>query len=94
MNQQTNSMNIELANTLFKEGTISELFKVGFINPKVFTYHEIYLWVHAQIKTRAISKNQAVLEAAVKFKRDERTVWRALNSFTSTDKEASAEQRN
>ena len=87
-------MNIELVNTLFNEGIIRELFKAGFVNPKVFSYHEIYLWVHAQIKTRSISKNQAVLEASVKFKRDERTVWRALNSFTSTDKEASVEQQN
>jgi len=37
--------------------------------------------VQAQVKARGISKNQAVLEAEVKFEKDERTIWRALNSF-------------
>jgi hypothetical protein len=74
-------MNIQLANTLFDDGVFSSLFKAGFITAKVFTYREIYLWVQAQMKTRGISKNQAVLEAEVKFGKDERTIWRALNSF-------------
>jgi len=74
-------MNIQLANTLFDEGVFSALYKAGFITTKVFTYREIYLWVQAQIKTRSISTRQAVLEAEVKFNKDERTVWRALNSF-------------
>jgi hypothetical protein len=74
-------MNIKLANTLFDDGIFSELFKAGFITAKVFLYREIYLWVHAQIKTRGLSKRQSVLEASVKFDKDERTIWRALESF-------------
>jgi len=74
-------MTIKLANTLFDDGIFSALYKAGFITAKVFTYREIYLWIHAQVKTRCISKNQAVLEAEIKFMKDERTIWRALNSF-------------
>ena len=74
-------MNIQLANTLFDDGVFSALYKAGFITAKIFTYREIYLWVEAQMKTRGISKNQAVLEAEAKFNKDERTIWRALNSF-------------
>jgi hypothetical protein len=74
-------MNIQLANTLFDDGVFSAMFKAGFITTKVFTYREIYLWVQAQMKTRGISKNQAVLEAEIKFDKDERTIWRVLNSF-------------
>ncbi|GGH03713.1 hypothetical protein [Mucilaginibacter phyllosphaerae] len=75
-------MNIQTANTLFDEGIFSAMYKAGFITSKVFTYREIYLWVNAQVQTRGITKNQAVLEAEVKFKKDERTIWRALNCFT------------
>lgn len=74
-------MNIKLANTLFDDGIFSSLYKSGFITTKVFVYREIYLWVQAQIIARGITKNQAVLEAEVKFMKDERTIWRALNSF-------------
>ncbi len=74
-------MNIQLANTLFDDGVFSALYKAGFITTNVFTYREIYLWVQAQMKTRGISKNQAVLEAEIKFDKDERTIWRVLNSF-------------
>jgi hypothetical protein len=74
-------MNISTANFLFDEGTFSAMYKAGFITTKVFIYREIYLWIQAQIKTRNLSKRQAVLEAEVKFKKDERTIWRALNSF-------------
>lgn len=76
-------MNIQLANQLFDNGTLSTLYKSGFITSKVFTYREIYLWVHAQVKTRDITKNQAVLEAEIKFEKDERTIWRALNCFSA-----------
>ncbi|RFZ85699.1 hypothetical protein DYU05_08910 [Mucilaginibacter terrenus] len=76
-------MNIQTANTLFDQGVFSAMYKAGFITAKVFTYREIYLWVHAQVQTRHITKNQAVSEAATKFDKDERTVWRALNSFTA-----------
>jgi hypothetical protein len=74
-------MNIKLANTLFDDGIFSEMYKAGFITAKIFMYREIYLWVQAQLKTRGISKKQAVLEAGEKFNKDERTIWRALNSF-------------
>jgi hypothetical protein len=74
-------MTIQLANTLFDDGVFSALYKAGFITTKIFTYREIYLWVEAQMKTRRVSKNQAVLEAELKFCKDERTIWRALNSF-------------
>jgi len=74
-------MNIKIANTLFDDGIFSEMYKAGFITAKIFTYREIYLWVEAQMKIRGITKNRAVLEAGGKFNKDERTIWRALNSF-------------
>lgn len=75
-------MTINTANTLFNQGLLTEMYKAGFITAKIFVYREIYLWVYAQVQTRGISKNQAVLEAEVKFGKDERTIWRAMNSFT------------
>lgn len=75
-------MDIQIANTLFDEGIFSAMYKAGFITTKVFVYREIYLWVNAQQQTRGISKNQAVLEAEIKFNKDERTIWRALNCFS------------
>ena len=87
-------MNIKTANALFDEGIFSELFKAGFITAKVFTYREIYLWVQAQMQIRNITKNQAVLEAEVKFDKDERTIWRALNSFSNGDKTVSPLDKN
>lgn len=87
-------MNIKTANALFDEGIFSELYKAGFITTKVFVYREIYLWVQAQMKTRGITKRQAVLEAEIKFEKDERTIWRALNSFCDADNVASAPVSN
>jgi len=78
-------MNIQTANQLFSNGTLSEMYKAGFITEKFFTYREIYLWVHAQMQTHQISKNKAVIEAQGKFQKDERTIWRAINSFSGTD---------
>ncbi len=75
-------MNITTVNTLFDQGIFTELYKAGFINAKLFTYREIYVWVQAQMQARNLTKNQAVLEAEIKFKKDERTIWRALNSFS------------
>jgi hypothetical protein len=74
-------MTIQLANTLFNDGVFSEMYKAGFLTDKIFIYREMYLWVNAQMKTRNLTKHQAVLETAGKFDRDERTVWRALNCF-------------
>ena len=76
-------MNIQTANTLFDNGTFSAMYKAGFITSKIFSYREIYLWVHAQMQIRGLTKNQAVLEAEAKFRKDERTIWRALNSFNT-----------
>jgi len=87
-------MNIKTANALFNEGIFSEMYKAGFITAKVFTYREIYLWVQAQMQIRNITKNQAVLEAEVKFEKDERTIWRALNSFSDGDKTVSPLDKN
>ena len=75
-------MDIKIANTLFDNGTLSEMYKSGLLSDKIFIYREIFLWVNAQIYTRCISKNAAVLEAEIKFKKDERTIWRAMNSFS------------
>lgn len=74
-------MNIKIANTLFDDGVFSAMYKAGFITTKVFIYREIYLWIEAQRKTRGLNKRQAVMAAEIKFKKDERTIWRALNSF-------------
>ena len=74
-------MDIKLANTLFDGGVFSAMYKAGFITGKVFIYREIFLWVNAQIQTRSITKRQAVQEAGAKFKKDERTIWRVMNSF-------------
>jgi hypothetical protein len=75
-------MDIKLANSLFDDGSFSAMYKAGFITNRVFIYREIYLWVDAQIKTRGITKNQAVLEAEVKFKLSEVTIWTACRTFT------------
>ncbi|HWZ02946.1 MAG TPA: hypothetical protein VNX40_04995 [Mucilaginibacter sp.] len=78
-------MNIKIANTLFDDGVFSAMYKAGFITTKVFIYREIYLWIEAQRKTRGLNKRQAVMEAEIKFMKDERTIWRALNSFEETN---------
>ena len=75
-------MDIKVANALFDDGTFTEMYKAGFISEKVFIYREIFLWVDAQVKTRKISKNKAVLEAEILFQKDERTIWKAVKSFS------------
>ena len=80
-------MDINLANALFDDGVFSELYKAGFITEKIFSYREIYLWVHAQMQTRKLTKNKAVLEAEVKFGKEERTIWRALNCFKQVEED-------
>jgi len=78
-------MNIKIANTLFDDGVFSAMYKAGFITTKVFIYREIYLWIAAQRKTRMLTKKQVVMEAGLKFMKDERTIWRVLNSFEEED---------
>ncbi|WP_158824736.1 hypothetical protein [Mucilaginibacter lacusdianchii] len=78
-------MDIQLANTLYNDGALTAMFKAGFITDKIFAYREIYLWVHAQMQAHGLTKNKAVFEAQGKFQKDERTIWRALNSFSTAD---------
>ena len=78
-------MNIKTANDLFDTGIFTAMYKAGLITTKVFVYREIYLWVQAQVQTRGISLNKAVLEAEVKFHKAERTIWRALDTFTMSE---------
>jgi hypothetical protein len=81
-------MTIQTANFLFNNGTLTELYKAGFLTDKVFLYREIYLWINAQMHVRGITKNRAVLEAEAYFNRDERTIWRAINKFSDEEGEA------
>ncbi len=74
-------MTLQAANALFDEGVFGELYKAGFVTETIFVSREIYLWVNAQMTTRSITKNQAVLEAEVKFGKDESSIWRALKKF-------------
>lgn len=71
----------KLATALFDEGTMTALYKAGFIGTKPFLYRDIYLWVDVQVKTRNISLRNAVMEATEKFGKCERTIWYALKSF-------------
>lgn len=78
-------MTIKTANTLFNDGTLTELYKAGFLTDKIFLYREIYLWINAQMHARGITKNRAVFEAEVYFDRDVRTIWRAVNKFSEEE---------
>ncbi len=75
-------MDIALVNSLYDAGTLSALYRAGLVGMKVFTYREIYLWVHEQVDAREITLSEAVVEAEKKFDKDDRTIWRALGSFT------------
>ena len=66
---------------LFNNGTMTELYKCGFMGTKPFLYRDIYLWIDAQIKARSITKSNAILEAMDKFSVSEKTIKRALKSF-------------
>ena len=74
-------MDIRLLQTLCDEGIMGELYKSGFIGPKVFVDRDIFLWVDLQVKTRAITKNQAVLEAEIRFQKSRASIWNALKRF-------------
>lgn len=69
----------QLSQALFDDKVMSEFYKSGVIGVKAFPYREIYLWVDLQVKVRGLSKNQAVLEAEIKFDKSERTIWNALD---------------
>ncbi|HEY4326387.1 MAG TPA: hypothetical protein VGN20_20550 [Mucilaginibacter sp.] len=74
-------MDIVKANQLFDDGTLTEMFKAGFISDKIFTYREIYLWVDAQCRARNISQEKAVLEASVFFDKSRTTIYKAIYIF-------------
>ena len=74
-------MDIKIKDILLSEEIMTQLYRAGFISAKIFEYRDIHLWVHAQIITRGISKNKAVLEAEVFFDKSERTIWKAMRSF-------------
>lgn len=74
-------MNISKLNQLFDDGTLSDMYKAGFISSKIFEAREIYLWVDAQMRSRKISKQKAVLEAEVKFNRGRSTIYAAIKKF-------------
>ncbi|WP_158993432.1 hypothetical protein [Mucilaginibacter sp. L196] len=75
-------MDIGLVNSLYEAGALSAMYRAGLVGMKVFTYREIYLWVHEQVDTRGITLSEAVIEAKEKFDKNDRTIWRALSSFT------------
>jgi hypothetical protein len=75
-------MKIKVINELHDTGILKDMFLAGFLSAKTFEYREIYLWVDAQIKTRGVSKNKAVLAAEVFFNKSEATIWKALKCFT------------
>lgn len=66
---------------LFNNGTMSELYKAGFIGTKPFLYRDIFLWVDMQMKVKGVCKTAAVMEASIKFNKSEVTIWSALKSF-------------
>ncbi|MDB5158472.1 MAG: hypothetical protein JWR50_3179 [Mucilaginibacter sp.] len=74
-------MDIKIANKLYDEGILTELFKAGFVSAKIFDYREIYLWVDAQCKSRHISQEKAVLEAQLMFKKSRPTIYKAIYIF-------------
>lgn len=74
-------MDIQIINDLQQSGVLTELYKAGVISSKIFEQRDIYLWVQAQIKTRGISKNKAVIEAEVKFNKGRNTIYRAIEVF-------------
>lgn len=69
---------LQILNTLFETGVFDQLYKAGLISSKLSTYRDIYLYVDAQMKTRGLCKEQAVVAASVQFDVDRRTIYRAL----------------
>jgi len=74
-------MDIINLNKLHDEGTLGELYKAGFLSPKIFMYREIYLWVDAQCRTRNISQEKAIEEAQIKFDRGRTSICKAIYIF-------------
>lgn len=74
-------MDEKLKLILFDNGSMSELYKAGFVGTKPFLYRDVYLWIDAQKKTRGISEYSAILQAMDKFDKSENTIRRALKAF-------------
>lgn len=74
-------MNDKLKLILFDNGSMSELYKAGFIGTKPFLYRDIYLWCDMQIKTRGVSQIEAIRLAECFFDTSKKTIRRALKSF-------------
>lgn len=72
---------LQILNTLFETGVFDQLYKAGLISSKLSIYRDIYLYVDAQMKTRGIGKEQAVIEASVTFNCSRPTIYRALSSL-------------
>lgn len=66
---------------LFNNGTMSELYKAGFIGTKPFLYRDIYLWVNMKMKVNGVCKTNAVMMATEYFSKSEYTIWQALKAF-------------
>ena len=72
---------IEQLNALFESGLYAKMLKAGLMPVKISTYRDYYLYVDAQVKTRKVSKTQAVKETAAFYNTEERSVWRALKAI-------------
>lgn len=69
-------------NLLYDSGILKDMYLAGLISEKALTYRDIYVWTQQRIKD-GLTKNKAVHEATIKFCKDERSIWRALNTFTN-----------
>jgi len=70
---------ILLLNRLDHEGVLKELYCAGLISDRVKTIRDVYLFVDAELKTKASSsKTIAVTRAAELFKCSEKTIWQYL----------------
>jgi hypothetical protein len=79
-------MDIKKTNALFADGTFYELYKAGFLSNKIFVWREIYIWAIQQPgHADPAKRSQIISDAAIKFKTSERTVRRAMSSFSCID---------
>ena len=74
-------MKIEDCNRLFDDGTLSLLFREGFINVTIFNFRGIYLYVDMLMKVKGYNKEKAVHDAEIKFNLSRRTIYLALKRF-------------
>ncbi len=74
-------MNAQKTKELIENGTLTDMYKDGYVSDKIFTHFNIYSWVRAQVQTRGISQNKAVGEAEVRFDVCRATVYLILKKF-------------